>query len=385
MKKNRILAAIVLIAAMTVAAGCGKTEGGKETSAPAETPAATQAVPEETKPAESAQAGSTEEPDFSSGLTDEGYFEGIKALDYVTLSDYVGIKIAKDKVTVSDADFEKYLEESVMPSFTETVEITDRAVEEGDVVNMDYVGMIDGVPFDRGSAEGATLEIGSGQFIPGFEDQLIGHKTGEEFDINVTFPDPYQNNPDMSGAETVFHIKLNAITAEVTPELNDEFVKEKLPEFESAEAYKAHLREDYNNGTLKNLVWNDVLDNSEVSEIPQKLIDNYVEQQVKMFKSMAASYEMKYEDLLSYYGVDDAGFREQEAEYAQSDLTSMLIAQAVCEKENIQIEEGDELEFFDRDEEDMKEIYDYYGRGYVSQILLLEKAAQFIAEHAVIE
>ncbi len=393
-KKNVLWGCLALVAVLAIVIGIVLVLGNKEKEDDASTSTAAVSEEETTGADESGTAGESEsagetiaaeEPDFSAGLTDDGFFEGITATDYVTLYDYKGMKVAAADIEVTDEEFDAYVAQNIMANFTETVEVTDRAVKSGDTVNIDYVGSVDGVEFEGGSYKGYSLVIGSGKFIPGFEDQIIGHEAGEEFDVIVTFPDPYKNSPDLAGKEAVFKVTLNSISASVTPEIDDAFVEKNFPKYASAEEFLREIRTGYEKTEKINYVWNYVLENSTVSEIPEKLIENYIEQQVKMYKSMAASYQMTYEDLLSMYGTTPEEFVEMEREYAESDLTQMLISQAVCETEKIQLEEGDDAKYFGYEEEAMKEIYDYYGKGYVNQILRMQKASEFVGESCVVE
>ena len=193
MKKRSILLGCVtmLTVASVMGAGCGNKDKGKETAGSGE--AGTAAVTESQESTDGEEQGTedgtgstdeesvaetVEEPDFSAGLTEDGLFEDYTASDYVTLGTYKGIKVPAEEATVSDEDFEEYLD-NLLADYIKTVDVTDRAVESGDTVNIDYVGSLDGVEFDGGTAEGYNLEIGSGTFIPGFEDQIIGHEIGE--------------------------------------------------------------------------------------------------------------------------------------------------------------------------------------------------------------
>ena len=158
--------------------------------------------------------------------------------EYVTVTQYKGLEVPQATATVEEVTDEQVdqMIEGTLSTYAERKEVTDRAAQEGDIVNIDYTGYLDGEAFDGGSAEGADLELGSGSFIgatddyAGFEEQIEGHNPGEEFDIQVQFPDPYTRNPDMSGAVADFHIVLNSITEENIPELTDEWVKENSEE-----------------------------------------------------------------------------------------------------------------------------------------------------------
>ena len=155
------------------------------------------------------------------------------------LTGYVGIKAEKKVKRVLKKDIDEELER-VRKRNARTVEINDRAAADGDTVNLDYAGTVDGVAFDGGTAAGQTLKLGSGQFIPGFEEQVVGKEIGSEFDVNVTFPTEY-HAPELAGKAAVFHCKLNGITTEELPALDDEFAKD-ISEFDTLEEYKADVK-----------------------------------------------------------------------------------------------------------------------------------------------
>ena len=201
-------------------AGCG----GSSSSAASGSGAASSAS---SQPAEE-----TESLDYSAGLDDNGRWEGITALDYVTLpQDYAAYPLPAEVTQVDDETIQSSLD--VLPyNYATTEQITDRAVENGDQVNIDYVGSVDGVEFEGGSTGGAgtTVTAGSSNYIDDFLTQIIGHTPGETFNVEVTFPDPYQNNPDLAGKDAVFVTTINYIEETSVPELTDEFVAENLSE-----------------------------------------------------------------------------------------------------------------------------------------------------------
>lgn len=155
------------------------------------------------------------------------------------LTGYIGIKAEKKVKRVLKKDIDEELER-VRKRNARTIEITDRAAADGDTVNIDYAGTVDGVAFDGGTAQGQTLKLGSGQFIPGFEEQIVGKEIGAEFDVNVTFPTEYHAE-ELAGKAAVFHCKLNGITTEELPALDDEFAKD-ISEFDTLEEYKADVK-----------------------------------------------------------------------------------------------------------------------------------------------
>lgn len=225
MKKKTLYrtAACALAVTMTTSlAGCSKTE---ESASTAETATA------ETATSESADDSAYDylaEFSYSDGFDENGYLKGVTALDYVTLpDDYADITIDASLGEVSDQDISDYINSNVLSSFATTNQVTDRAAAMGDTVNIDYVGSIDGVEFDGGSAQGYNLELGSGSFIDDFEDQIAGHTPGETFDVTVTFPENY-SSADLAGKDAVFSTTLNYINETVTPELTDAWVQENL-------------------------------------------------------------------------------------------------------------------------------------------------------------
>ena len=170
--------------------------------------------------------------DYSEGLDDNGHWTGIRALDYVTLPDDVSaLPLSKADIEPTEAEIQTQID-TLLNQYATTQNITDRAAQSGDTVNIDYSGAVDGVAFTGGTATGYDLTLGSHSFIDGFEDQIIGHNIGDTFDVTVTFPEGYGDSTDaegntitLSGKEAVFSVTLNAITQSVVPTLTDEWVE----------------------------------------------------------------------------------------------------------------------------------------------------------------
>ena len=170
--------------------------------------------------------------DYSDGLDENGYWSGIKALDYVTLpEDFGSIALKESDLTPTEDELQQQMD-SLLNQYTTSQPVTGRAAQSGDVANIDYTGTVDGVAFTGGTATGYDLTLGSGSFIDGFEDQIIGHNVGDTFDVTVTFPDGYGDSTDaegntitLSGKEAVFSVTLNSLSENVTPELTDEWVE----------------------------------------------------------------------------------------------------------------------------------------------------------------
>ena len=225
MKKKTLYrsAACALAVAMTAAlAGCSETAESEST---AETASAETASPET---ADDSAYDYLANFSYSDGFDENGYLDGVTAADYVTLpDDYADITIDASLAEVTDQDITDYINQNILSSFATTNQVTDRAAQDGDTVNIDYVGTIDGVAFDGGSDQGYDLELGSGTFIDGFEEQIVGHTPGETFDVNVTFPENY-GSADLAGKAAVFSTTLNYISETVTPEVTDAWVQENL-------------------------------------------------------------------------------------------------------------------------------------------------------------
>ncbi len=331
--------------------------------------------------------GTTEETremptfDYSQGLEDTGYMTDVIASDFVELPEYKGVEISEADAIPDQATLDALME-SILESYSTEEEMTDteRLIEDTDVVNIDYSGSIDGELFDGGSAEGYDLDLGNSTFIDGFAEQIVGHKLGEEFDITVTFPDPYEMNPDLAGKEAIFHIKVNSVKTVTVPELTDDFVKENLKEqtgCETAEDLKEYIKTNKQESMIMNYMWEYLKENSTVKEIPQNLYDVCYEYQDFSADLQAYQLNMTKEEMMELVSMSEDTLDE----YTKSMAEEILIAQAVAEQENIQIDDaylqetyGDELDSY----------LETYGTGYVKRSAILNKVAKVMADHAVI-
>lgn len=283
--------------------------------------------------------------------------------DYVTVSGYKGIEVDKvEAEEITDDSIDSYISSMLEQNATEE-EVTGRAVESGDTVNIDYVGKIDGEAFEGGSAEGQSLVIGSGSFIEGFEDSVIGHEVGETFDWNGKFPDPYTNNTELSGKDVVFTITVNAITKSVPAELNDEFVKSVSEESKTVDEYKAEVKKtleknatDNQDSSLQEAAWNAVLEKAEVKKYPDGEVDEVKEQLIQQYKDIAESYGMEYEDLITQQsGMSVEDFEKKAKEAAENSVKQKLVAEVIAEKEKLMPSDDE----FKKEYEKMAEQYGY--------------------------
>ena len=260
----------------------------------------------------------------------------------VKISNYKGMKIQKFEYTVKDEEVDAEIAR-VQDRNARKVEVTDRAAQNGDIVNIDFVGTVDGVKFDGGEAEGFDLTLGSGQFIPGFEDQVVGMNVGDKKDVNVTFPENYQAEA-LKGKPAVFAVTLNKIQGKELPEVTDEFIKEATGS-ETIEAYKAKTRERLQqqadrraNDQTENSILDAIAANAEV-EIPQAMIEREIDGLVQKFEYQLMYQGLKLQDYLDFLKITNADFRKNYAEQAEKNVKSQLIISQLIKDEKIEATE----------------------------------------------
>lgn len=329
---------------------------------------------------------------YSIGLLGNGFFEGIRALDYVTLPKLEGIAVPKAMQSVTEDELQAAIN-SMLEGYVHTEEIRDRAVKDGDLVNIDYVGRINGVAFDGGNTQGngTVVTAGSAEYIDDFLTQIIGAKPGETVMVEVTFPTPY-SNPDLSGKDAVFETVINYIVGDtITPELTDAFVKENLQSsygYTGVEDLKAKLKEQLSKDQLRTYLLEMLRSQSTIREVPQKLITDQENFMLANLKNQAAYNNMTLNMLLSYYGWTTLGdaYASQREGFEQY-IQEYMVCQAVAETLNIRIDEETAREYF-------TEIsgggnYDayaaYYGKGYIGQDVLVSKVGDYLLDNALFQ
>ena len=260
----------------------------------------------------------------------------------VKISAYTGMKVQKFAYTVSDADVQAEIDRMLDRNATK-VDVTDRAAANGDTVNIDFVGTVDGVKFDGGEAEGYDLVLGSGSFIPGFEDQVVGMNIGEKKDVNVTFPESYQA-VELAGKAAVFAVTVNKIQGKVLPELTDEFIKGATGD-ETVAAYKektaARLQENLDRratDATENSLLDAIAANTEV-EIPQAMSEREIDGLVKRFEYQLMYQGLKLADYLSFLKVSEADFRKNYQAQAEKNVKNQLIIAQIIDQEKIEASE----------------------------------------------
>ncbi len=312
----------------------------------------------------------------------------------VTLGEYKGIAAPEATFEVTEAEVDAEIDRAAERA-SRMVEVTDRAAELHDTANINYAGSVDGVAFEGGTAENQPLELGSGMFIPGFEDQVVGMAIGEEKDINVTFPEEY-GAKELAGKAAVFHVKVNSLSKKEKPELNDDFAKD-VSEFDTMAEYRAdvekYLKEQAettakNNRTDK--LVEKVCDNATV-DIPQAMIDRQIDQQINEM-SMRMRYQgLSMDDFLKYTGQTMEQVRLSYADTAKKQVLAEVVLDAIRKAEGLEAsdEEVDAeiakyAESSEKSLEDIKATFTPDDFAYFREMVATQKAIDFIVNNSVI-
>ncbi len=284
--------------------------------------------------------------DYSEGLDDNGHWTGIRALDYVTLpEDVSALPLSKADIEPTEAEIQTQID-TLLNQYATTQNITDRAAQSGDTVNIDYSGAVDGVAFTGGTATGYDLTLGSHSFIDGFEDQIIGHNIGDTFDVTVTFPEGYGDSTDaegntitLSGKEAVFSVTLNSISESVTPELTDEWVDSNFgtsDDLHTADQLRSYLNDALYATNYENAIVDYLMSNSTFKELPSEITSYYIRMFLNYYNQYATAYGM---DLNAF--AQTQGYTDADAMLAASDAyfehlaKQDLILQAVAETKSL--------------------------------------------------
>lgn len=310
----------------------------------------------------------------------------------VTISDYKGIEITKEVKTITDEDVDNQLK-AMQERNGRLVTIEDRAVENGDTAVIDFEGFMDGKAFDGGKEDKFSLKIGSGQFIPGFEEQIIGKKTGEEFTINVTFPENYQME-ELAGKPAEFKIKLHEIKATELPELDDDFAKDSS-EFDTLDELKADLKtrltesaEKRAEADAENKVFEALMDKMQ-AEIPQVMFDKKVDEMVRDFEMRLSQQGLDLPMYLSFTGMDEAAFRDTFKEQADKSVKIRLALEKIAELENIEITadqiKDEAQKMADTYKVSVAQVLAAIGPDMIKSDLAVAEASKIVKDSAVIK
>lgn len=320
-----------------------------------------------------------------------------KASDYVTVGSFEGLEVAVDVYNFTDEDVEKQFDEEVeyyveySDLFTYKPVEGKTTVEDGDIVNIDYVGKKDGVAFDGGTAQGHNLEIGSGSFIDGFESGLIGHEVGETTTLNLTFPEGYRN-ADLAGAAVTFDVTINSINTREMPEITDALVAQMDLGFDTIAAYKDDIRvylqetcDESNKSERDTAVWEAVYEVCEVKEPPKEFVDSLIAAVKKSAEMYASYYGVSFDEFLTnYMGQTAEQFEAECRTSATENAKQKLAIAAIAEKAGINLSDEDvkaaaEAEYEEYGYTTPDELIASIGQGAYYDYILGEKVYEYLA------
>lgn len=329
---------------------------------------------------------------FSYGIDKDGFWKNIKAKDNVELCEYTGIIIPKEIHEVTDEAIQGEID-SLLTNFEEEIQITDREIIDGDTLNIDYIGSVDGVPFEGGNTQGAGTEvtIGVTQYIDDFLEQLIGHTPGESFDIEVTFPDDY-NNEELKSKDAVFAITLNYIIEYTTPEVNDAFVAEKLSatySWNTVSQMREYIRENLQSSALEYFLQDYIVANSTIKNLPDLIVEYQEFSMIQYYKEYANYYSMTFEEFISAsMGVATMDeLIESNLEQNTGTAGLYLLLQAIAEDAKIIVTDEDAIAYFSGLSQtgDYTQYETVYGMPHLKMIALQRAVINFMKESVVLE
>lgn len=387
MKKKTYLVILALCAAMAMTA-CGTSAGQKEeTKSTAESQDT--ADEKDSKAADSAESDSDKESTGTvSGDTRLVSVDDVSK--YVTIGQYKGLSLDKSVEAVTDDMVDGRIKEELQ---NKAEEVTEGSVQNGDVVTINYVGTKDGVAFDGGTANNYELTIGSGTFIDGFEDGIIGMKKGQTKDLDLTFPEEYSSE-ELAGQEVVFKVTLQSFKR--APELTDDWAA-KNTDCKTAEEYRKEIRTTLEDeaktsaqNTLRETAWNTVLSASEVKEYPQDDLDTAKTEFKTLYENHAKQGDMTLEDFVKAQGISMDDFEEQSSQYAEYKVKQNLIVQGIMDAENMTLEDEKSLSIQDElikayNVKDLAALVDKYGQAAVDESIGLLRVEDFILDNATVE
>ena len=307
------------------------------------------------------------------------------------IADYLGINVTRNVAPVTDEEVDAEISR-VQNRNSRMIEITDRAAEDGDLCNIDFEGFVDGDPFEGGKAEGHELKLGSGQFIPGFEEQIVGKNIGDEFEVNVTFPEDYHAE-NLKGKPAVFKCKLNGIKFNELPTLDDEFARD-VSEFDTFDEYKADVKakiEEQHTKKADGEVEEQLiaaLNEKLVCEIPEAMYENETENFVRDFDNKLRMQGLDLSTYFKYTGMDLDGLRKQMRPDAERQVKTRLALEKIAVLENIEASDEDiENEYtklataYNMEADKVRELVD---KAAIAEDIKVRKAVELVKEKAVV-
>lgn len=314
-----------------------------------------------------------------------------KVSDFVKLGKYEGVEVVLDSTEVTEEDLEAAIQAELSAKSTQN-EITKGEVSNGDTVNIDYEGLLDGVAFEGGTAEAFDLTIGSGSFIEGFEEQLVGVKVGDTVNLDVTFPEEYGVD-ELNGQDVVFKVTVNHIVENIVPELNEEFVTTNT-DYKTIEEFKEGLNKDLIKENEESIsaakvtdAWTTAVTNATIKNYPEEEIKEALDNIKEYYEQYASYYGMEYADFLEQMGLTEENFDEEMKKYAEESVAQMLVFYAIVEDKKMTLSESEYKEGLKKYMEDAgatdeEEFIKTYTKEYIEEQLLFEKVQNHVAEKA---
>lgn len=326
---------------------------------------------------------------YSAALDENGYFTGVRALDYVTLpADYKALSVSAADVQVTDDELQTNLD-YILSQFAETQQDTESTIQNGDSVNIDYVGTVDGIEFTGGNTngQGTTVTAGSTQYVDDFLTQIIGHKPGETFDVVVTFPDGYDDSTDangdpikLAGQEAVFSVTINYIAKSVTPELTDEFISKNIdPKYGSTvEEFKDTVRKDVADANLEKYVTNYLTQNAVYADELPEAVTEYSSMMVLNYYCGYASAKNQTLTQFIQENLDADSIQallDSNKEAIDNQAKRFLLYQALAEDQGLDCTDDDVKAYFeDLGNTDYSDYQNFYGTNYLRMNAVGDKA-----------
>lgn len=311
----------------------------------------------------------------------------------VVLGEYKGIQVDKAPVEVLDAEIEAEITKE-REANARTITVDDRAVQKGDIISLDFDGYVDGKAFEGGKSEDYELTIGSGAFIPGFEEQLVGAEIGKELEVNVTFPEEYHAK-ELAGKAAVFKCRVNSAKVKELPEVDDEFAQE-VSEFDTLDAYKEDIKakllkdkEEDARRVKEDVVIEKIIEGAQM-EIPDAMVEFQSEQMMEDFAQRMQAQGLSLQQYFQFSGMTAEKYKEQMKPRALKNIQSRLVLEAVAKAENIEATEEDldaemtkMAEMYKMEVEKVKELISDYQRDEMKKDIAIQKAVDLVTEAAV--
>ena len=385
--KDSLRAGALTLALALVLAGCSQTDSSSASSS--DTGESAETATGETSTAETAldTYGYLLDFNYSDIFDENGYIAGVRALDCVTLpEDYAALTLPAGTDEVTEEDIDTYVKQNLLYNASTLPQVTDRAAEMGDIVSIDFVGTVDGEEFDGGSSQDYILELGSGSFIDDFEDQIAGHTPGETFDVEVTFPDPYDSNPDLAGKDAVFATTLNYVA-----DLTDEWIADNVNPYlnlSTVQELRDYMREDIRYNNMSEAAYQALLEEAQFSEIPADVEKYFTDLFLQSYcVNMGSSYGMTLEQVLSLI---DSSMMEETAAYfsavIEESAQRALLIQAIAEQENLVCDDTvRDANINDVLNTDTPDPYiEAYGENYVRATILRDIVLHQVVDNATV-